>query len=264
MHPAARSSSLERGDANGAHWGRRSPSSWCLAACGDCRTPSTTAPVTSAPETLVVVSRTSRLPPVSPKRPSPGSPTRPGSRSRCSPAATPGPRSTRRSSPRTRRWATCSSGSTPPSSPGRSPRSCSPPTTPTYSADVPDDLEVDPTHMVTPIDFGDVCINYDKEGLSAGRTGAPGIARRPHPARVQGHPRRRAPGHLEPWARLSARHHRRVRRGRVDGLLGRAAGQRSGGHRGVGRGLLLVVLRWARARETARWWSPMRRRPRPR
>ena len=33
-------------------------------------------------------------------------------------------------------------------------------------ADVPDDLQVDPTHMVTPIDFGDVCINYDKEGLT--------------------------------------------------------------------------------------------------
>ncbi len=32
--------------------------------------------------------------------------------------------------------------------------------------DVPDDLEIDPTHMVTPIDFGDVCINYDKEGLA--------------------------------------------------------------------------------------------------
>ena len=33
-------------------------------------------------------------------------------------------------------------------------------------ADVPDDLQVDPSHRVTPIDFGDVCINYDKEGLS--------------------------------------------------------------------------------------------------
>ncbi len=27
--------------------------------------------------------------------------------------------------------------------------------------DVPDDLELDPDHRVTPIDFGDVCVNYD-------------------------------------------------------------------------------------------------------
>lgn len=32
-------------------------------------------------------------------------------------------------------------------------------------ADVPDSLELDPDHRVTPIDFGDVCLNYDKEAL---------------------------------------------------------------------------------------------------
>ncbi len=35
--------------------------------------------------------------------------------------------------------------------------------------DVPDDLELDPEHRVTPITFGDVCLNYDKEAfLSTG------------------------------------------------------------------------------------------------
>src|SRR5690606_15804344 len=29
-------------------------------------------------------------------------------------------------------------------------------------ADVPDDLELDPNHLVTPIDVGDVCVNYAK------------------------------------------------------------------------------------------------------
>jgi thiamine transport system substrate-binding protein len=29
-------------------------------------------------------------------------------------------------------------------------------------ADVPDDLELDPTHRMSPVDFGDVCLNYDK------------------------------------------------------------------------------------------------------
>jgi thiamine transport system substrate-binding protein len=32
-------------------------------------------------------------------------------------------------------------------------------------ADVPDALELDAEHRVTPIDFGDVCLNYDKEAL---------------------------------------------------------------------------------------------------
>ena len=29
-------------------------------------------------------------------------------------------------------------------------------------ADVPDDLELDPTHHMLPVDYGDVCLNYDK------------------------------------------------------------------------------------------------------
>jgi thiamine transport system substrate-binding protein len=32
---------------------------------------------------------------------------------------------------------------------------------------VPDDLQLDPDHRVTPIDFGDVCVNYDKAALQA-------------------------------------------------------------------------------------------------
>jgi len=32
-------------------------------------------------------------------------------------------------------------------------------------ASVPDDLQVDPEFRVTPIDFGDVCLNYDKEAF---------------------------------------------------------------------------------------------------
>jgi thiamine transport system substrate-binding protein len=32
-------------------------------------------------------------------------------------------------------------------------------------ADVPDELELDPEHRVTPIDFGDVCLNYDRDAF---------------------------------------------------------------------------------------------------
>jgi thiamine transport system substrate-binding protein len=38
-------------------------------------------------------------------------------------------------------------------------------------AAVPDDLEVDPDHRVTPIDLGDVCVNYDRAFFAA--AGAP-------------------------------------------------------------------------------------------
>ena len=34
-------------------------------------------------------------------------------------------------------------------------------------ADVHGDLALDPEHRVTPIDFGDVCLNYDRDGLAA-------------------------------------------------------------------------------------------------
>jgi len=40
-------------------------------------------------------------------------------------------------------------------------------------AAVPDDLEVDPDHRVTPIDLGDVCVNYDRAFFAA--AGAPPV-----------------------------------------------------------------------------------------
>ncbi len=35
-------------------------------------------------------------------------------------------------------------------------------------ADVPDEYELDPEHRVTPVDYGDVCVNYWKDGLPGG------------------------------------------------------------------------------------------------
>lgn len=35
-------------------------------------------------------------------------------------------------------------------------------------ADVPDEYELDPEHRVTPIDYGDVCVNYWKDGVAGG------------------------------------------------------------------------------------------------
>ena len=33
---------------------------------------------------------------------------------------------------------------------------------------VPDELQLDPEHRVTPVDYGDVCVNYDKEAFADG------------------------------------------------------------------------------------------------
>lgn len=35
-------------------------------------------------------------------------------------------------------------------------------------ADVPDEYELDPQHRVTPVDYGDVCVNYWKDGVPGG------------------------------------------------------------------------------------------------
>lgn len=44
-------------------------------------------------------------------------------------------------------------------------------------ADVPDELELDPEHRVTPISFGDVCLNYDKAAFAASGLPVPGSLR---------------------------------------------------------------------------------------
>jgi thiamine transport system substrate-binding protein len=56
---------------------------------------------------------------------------------------------------------------------------------------VPDDLEVDPDHRVTPIDLGDVCVNYDRAFFAA--AGAP-----PVPPRSRTSPTPRTPA-CSPW-----------------------------------------------------------------
>ncbi len=43
----------------------------------------------------------------------------------------------------------------------------------TELADVPTQFQTDPTHQVTPVDYGDVCINTDKSAFAAGSPPAP-------------------------------------------------------------------------------------------
>ena len=74
-------------------------------------------------------------------------------------------------------------------------------------------------HRVTPIDTGDVCLNYDKAGLADAGLDPPDLARRPHRPGVRRHARGREPGNVVAGPGVPARHRRRVRRGRLAGLL---------------------------------------------
>jgi thiamine transport system substrate-binding protein len=51
---------------------------------------------------------------------------------------------------------------------------------------VPDDLELDPEHRVTPIDFGDVCVNYDKAAFATSGPPVPATLRDLTDPRYQG------------------------------------------------------------------------------
>ena len=76
---------------------------------------------------------------------------------------------------------------------------------------------------VTPIDVGDVCLNYDKAWFAEHERRAADLARRPHQARVQGSPRRREPRDVVAGPRVHVGDDRPVRRGRLARLLEAAA-----------------------------------------
>ena len=109
--------------------------------------------------------------------------------------------------------------------------------------DVPEDLRADTSHRVTPIDFGDVCINYDKQGLAEAGLAPPAALSdltRPEyrSTLVVEHPATSSPGlaFLATIAEFGEE-------GWTDFWV-EAAGKRRGRHRRVGRGLLLLLLRW--------------------
>ena len=78
--------------------------------------------------------------------------------------------------------------------------------------EVDPELQLDPEHRVTPIDHGDVCLNYDKTWFAERRARAADDARRPDHARVPRPARRREPGDVVARARVPARDDRAVRR----------------------------------------------------
>ena len=79
------------------------------------------------------------------------------------------------------------------------------------------ELVLDPEHRATPIDRGDVCLNYDKAWFAERGARAAARARRPLLAPVPRPARGREPGDVDSRARVPARDDRAVRRRRWQG-----------------------------------------------
>ena len=102
-------------------------------------------------------------------------------------------------------------------------------------------LPGDAANYLTPVDYGDVCINIDDAWFEAG----------PDRPDLSGPVRHLGGQLLQPRPGLSAGHHRRVRRGRLAGLLARPDGQRRRDHLRV-VGLLRRRLHLQRGRPADR------------
>ena len=99
----------------------------------------------------------------------------------------------------------------------------------------PPSRDLVPGHELTPVDYGDVCINYDKAWFAAKGLPPPPDPRRPPPARVQGPARGREPGDVVARPGVPAGHDRPVRRRRLAELLEGPARQRREGRRRLDR-----------------------------
>ena len=134
------------------------------------------------------------------------------------------------------RSATCSSASTTRSSPARStPRIFEPYEPPALDAGARRSSSSTPTHRLTPIDYGDVCVNYDKavvrqaEASRCRRRSTTSPSPRTRACSWSRTRRRRRPA-----SRSCSRPIARVRRRRLARLLGAAARQRREGRRRLG------------------------------
>ena len=108
------------------------------------------------------------------------------------------------------------------------------------------DQFVPDTDLVTPIDYGDVCINYDKSWFAeAGTTVPTELDQLRDPALCRSADCR-APRHLFTGSGLSPRHHRRVRGRWLARVLVRPQGWRCRRRPGLGHRLLqrLHAVRW--------------------
>ena len=108
---------------------------------------------------------------------------------------------------------------------------------PTALARVPAEYRLDATHHLTPIDHGDVCINYDKHWFAHEKLAVPKTLTDLTKPRLQGLARRREPRHVVTGSCVPARDHRPVRCHGLARLLVEAPRQRRESRRRLGERL---------------------------
>ena len=104
-------------------------------------------------------------------------------------------------------------------------------------ATVPAEYQLDPSHQLTPVDHGDVCINYDKQWFAKKGLAVPTTLDDLTKPAYKGLLVVGRPGDVVSGSRLHARDHRALRRERLARLLGEAAEQRREDRRRLGERL---------------------------
>ena len=110
-------------------------------------------------------------------------------------------------------------------------------------ATVDSQYQLDPDHRVTPIDRGDVCLNFDREYFTAHQLAVPQSLDDLTKPEYKGLLVVENPSDVDARAGLPPRNRGPVRSGRLAGLLAAAEGQRRDGVGRVGAGVLRPVLR---------------------
>ncbi len=92
-------------------------------------------------------------------------------------------------------------------------------------AEIPAEFQLDPENRALPVDYGDVCLNYELRYFEENALSAPSIPGRPAGPGLPGAARGREPGYLVTRAGVPPGHSRPFWPGRLPGLLAGAAGQ---------------------------------------
>ena len=104
------------------------------------------------------------------------------------------------------------------------------------------ELLQDDEHRVTPVDYGDVCLNYDKAWFETSGVPVPTGLRGPDRSALPRPPRGAEPRHLVAGPRVPAGQRGHLRRGRVGDVVAGPARQRRAGGGRLGAGLQRRVL----------------------
>ncbi len=112
---------------------------------------------------------------------------------------------------------------------------------------IPSEFKLDPSDLALPVDYGDICINYDKAYFSEHALAGPGFTGGFAQPGVQGPAGRREPCHLFARSGLPVGYRQAFWPGWLPRLLALPACQRRGCGRWLGNSLLHQLQRFIRA-----------------